>query len=130
MRKRLPAAPGVSGDTLPGPADETETSILARPRALEALVLLRAHELQGEADHLTAGEFQTRILLTTRHAAKLRAYLAHWGLVTVEEGQEGKRLFVRMRLTAKGRRIADAAGEILRSAHGANPPLRQPRDLE
>ena len=105
--------------------DDHAIDFLGRPRARQALVILREAETRGEP-FLSAGEFETRILLTTRHAVRLRKYLLHWGLIGVEEGAEGKQLFVRIRLSAKGRRVADLLLQARHEVHGGDANLRQP----
>lgn len=86
-------------------ADDADVSILRRPRALEGLVLLR----EAEPDSMGSGEWGRRLGYTIRHAAKARKYLQARGCIHVDEGYENKVPFVRMRLTAKGRSIADHA---------------------
>ncbi|MEA3201991.1 MAG: hypothetical protein QOE90_3419 [Thermoplasmata archaeon] len=82
--------------------------ILLRARALQGLVALR----EAPAGCLGAGDFARKLGYTIRHGARLRRYLAARGLVTVEEGYESKIPFIRLRLTARGRAVADLAAAI------------------
>jgi hypothetical protein len=106
---------------------EFDIDILARSRGRQGLVLLREAEKSGKA-FLTAGEFETRIGTATTHAKLLRAYLAHWALVTVEEGSERGRLFTRIRLTPKGREVADLFIAARKLTHGDTPLRQQDRE--
>lgn len=125
--KRVSRCPRLSGTrhALPKPDQEHDVDFLARPRARQALVILRQAEQDGSPD-LPAGVFEERIVLTTRHAIKLRGYLLHWDLITAEDVTEGKKLFTRIRLTSKGRKVADMLLQTRKEVHGENTKLRQP----
>lgn len=105
--------------------DDYDVDILARPRVRQFLVLLREAELAGEP-YITAGDVETRLPLSTRHAIKMRAYAEHWKLTTEETGLDGRRIWVHIHLTQKGREVADYLIRVRRLTHG-DAKVRQPR---
>lgn len=89
--------------------DDFNVDILLRPKAAFALVVLL---LADRA--LTAEEFADALILGTKAAAKLRAYLLAHGLIVVQE----QRLFIRVSLSEKGRRIAQHLLNVRKLTHG------------
>jgi len=85
-----------------------EDDILLRPRVLRALAAMR----RAEPEVTTASMFQKSTIYSPAAAAKARKWLLDRDYITVQEGTKSKVPYVHMRLTEKGKRLADHALKI------------------
>lgn len=103
--------------------DALAPDVIDRARALPALVALRA----AEPEPMTAGQFRASVRYGILAGVALREDLARMGLLTVEEGYEGRVRVLRIRLTEKGRAVADLARRIRKLVENPKEGARKGR---